>query len=126
VQPAGAHLEHPALLPGAARLPARPLAREAAPAPAGLAKPRPGGRRAELRRPGGAAVAGGERPMTAARFVVTRSRGGTAPPPVPVEALPRRPAASACGGGGASPAFEERLVLVDGVEIPPEAIAREM
>lgn len=64
--------------------------------------------------------------MTAARFVVTRSRGGTAPPPVPVEALPRRPAASACGGGGASPAFEERLVLVDGVEIPPEAIAREM
>lgn len=64
--------------------------------------------------------------MTATRFVVTRSRGGGPPPPAPAPAagIPK-PAQSGCGGGGA-PAFEERPVLVDGVEIEPEDIAREM
>lgn len=63
--------------------------------------------------------------MTAARFVVTRSRGGGAPPPPPaVEAVPPRPAQTGCGGGGRS--LDEQPVLVDGVEIEPEAIAREM
>ena len=62
-----------------------------------------------------------------ARFVVTRSRGGGAPPPpVPVETLPKRPAQTGCGGGGSGPSIEERPVLVDGIEIDPEDIAREM
>lgn len=69
--------------------------------------------------------------QTAPRFVLTRSSGGARPPtPAPAPAAPPPPplpAAGGCGGAAgkpAGPSFPE--VLVDGVEIAPEAIAREL
>lgn len=63
--------------------------------------------------------------MSEARFVLTRSRGGDRAPPPPVAPAPRAQASGGCGGPSA-PAVADRPVFVDGVEIDPEAIAREM
>lgn len=68
--------------------------------------------------------------MSETRFVLTRSRGGGGPPPPAVAAAPQAqapaPAPRGGCGGGSGPAVADRPVFVDGVEIDPEAIAREM
>lgn len=65
--------------------------------------------------------------MSEARFVLTHSRGGRAPPPTPAPAP--APVETGCGCGSAPrPSLRGKVsrVAVDGVEIDPEAIAREM
>lgn len=62
--------------------------------------------------------------QAAPRFVLTRSSGGRPPPPAPAPTPPPRPAGGCGGPRPEAPSFPE--VRVDGVEIAPEAIAREL
>lgn len=63
--------------------------------------------------------------MSQARFAVTRSRGGRAAPPPSTQA-PAAASGRGCGGGRPRLAEDLPVVRVGGVEIVPEAIAREM